>query len=487
MKSLSEILAGAAVPVDVPPDLSAVDVSGLTLDSRRVETGDAFIALPGRTRDGMQFATSALASGAVLVLHPPGTPAPSEIADRCVSVPHLAESLATLARRVWDDPAAGMDLIAVTGTNGKTSVAWMVAQALDGAMIGTLGVGRPGAQVESSHTTPDLPGLYRALATLRDRGEKTVALEASSHALDQHRLAGLSFVSAIFTNLGHDHLDYHGSIEQYGQAKTRLFTDYDAGQCLINCDDSFGRHLLRQLRGRDGLVSYGLDSANAPDFRAVIRGIGLEGLELEILTPQGPIEVRSRLIGRINAFNLTIVAAIMSQRGDRAADIRDMLETLSPVPGRMNRIDGPTGQCIIIDYAHTPDALANVLATLREITPGRLISVFGCGGERDQAKRPRMGKVAESLADTIVLTDDNPRGEDSMRILRAIESGMTRPDRCLVIADRARAIAEAVASARPGDCVLVAGKGHETTQDFGSRREPFSDFEAVRQALTEAA
>lgn len=483
MKPLGRILAGFAAPADVP----AIDVSGLTLDSRRVESGDAFIALPGRTQDGMQFAASALAEGAAAVLHPPGTPAPAAIADRCVAVPHLTESLATLARRVWDDPAAGMDLIAVTGTNGKTSVAWMLAQALDGAMIGTLGIGRPGAQVESSHTTPDLPGLYRALAALRDRGEKTVVLEASSHALDQCRLAGLSFASAVFTNLGHDHLDYHGSIENYGQAKARLFTDYEVGQCLINCDDSFGRDLLRQLNGRDGLVRYGLDPDNRPDFCGVIRASGLEGLRLEIMTPQGPIEVRSRLIGRINAYNLIIVAALMSGRGDRSADIQDMLETLSPVPGRMNRIDAPTGQSIIIDYAHTPDALANALATLREVTPGRLICVFGCGGERDQAKRPRMGKVAESLADRIVLTDDNPRGEDSMRIVRAIESGMSRPERCLVIVDRARAIAEAVASARPGDCVLVAGKGHETTQDFGRRREPFSDFEAVRQALAEAA
>lgn len=491
MKSLPEILEGFATPANVP----AIDVSGLGLDSRRIVAGDAFVALPGRIRDGMEFAAQALANGAAVVLHPEGTQPPAGIAERCVAVPQLVERLDELARRVWDDPAADLDLIAVTGTNGKTSVAWMLARALGGAMIGTLGVGRPGTLGPASHTTPDLPGLYRALAALRDRGERIVTLEASSHALDQRRLAGLSFSTAVFTNLGHDHLDYHQSIEAYGNAKTRLFTDYSCGTCLINRDDPFGARLIECLgefpdESRH-VVTYGLEPGHAPDsapdFLATVKRSSLDGMELDIAMPRERIEVRSPLIGRINAGNLAIVAAVMSGRGHGARAIGDMLETLVAVPGRMNRIDGPGGQRIIIDYAHTPDALANALATLREVTPGRLICVFGCGGERDREKRPRMGKVAESLANINILTDDNPRGEDSMRILREIQSGMTRPDRCRVIADRERAIIEAVMLAEPGDCVLVAGKGHETTQESAGRVVPFSDFEVVRRALAEAA
>lgn len=483
MKSLRKVLEGFATPANVP----AIDVSGLGLDSRRIVAGDAFVALPGRTCNGMEFAAHALANGAVAVLHPADIQPPAGIAERCVAVPQLVERLDELARRVWDDPAADLDLIAVTGTNGKTSVAWMLARALGGAMIGTLGIGRPGAQTEASHTSPDLPGLYRALARLRDQGERIVTLEASSHALDQRRLAGLSFSTAIFTNLGHDHLDYHQSIEAYGKAKTRLFTDYRCGTCLINRDDPFGARLIERLGEGRHIVTYGLEPDHAPDFLATTHNSSLDGLELEIVMPGERIEVRSPLIGRINAGNLAIVAAVMSGRGHDARAIADMLETLVAVPGRMNRIDGPGGQRIIIDYAHTPDALANALATLREVTPGRLICVFGCGGERDREKRPRMGKVAESLADINILTDDNPRGEDSMRILREIQSGMTRPDRCRVIADRERAIIEAVVLAETGDCVLVAGKGHETTQESAGRVMPFSDFEVVRRALAEAA
>ncbi|MFU8876844.1 MAG: UDP-N-acetylmuramoyl-L-alanyl-D-glutamate--2,6-diaminopimelate ligase [Wenzhouxiangellaceae bacterium] len=471
----------------MPAHVSAIEVSGLCLDSRRIEPGDAFVALPGRARDGMQFAGQALASGAAVVLHPGDSEPPAAIADRCLAVPGLVQRLDEIARRVWDDPAADLDLIAVTGTNGKTSVAWMLARALDGAMIGTLGIGRPGAQIETSHTTPDLPGLYRALARLRDQGERIVVLEASSHALDQGRLAGLSFSSAIFTNLGHDHLDYHQSIEAYGEAKRRLFTEYSCDHCLINLDDPFGAALGERLRGHGDVRSYGMNAGDAPDYLATIRHASLDGMELEIATPTDRIEVRSPLIGRINAYNLAIVAATMDQRGHAARAVCDMLETLSAVPGRMNRVDGPGGQRVIIDYAHTPDALANALTTLREVTPGRLICVFGCGGERDQEKRPRMGKAAESLADINILTDDNPRGEDSRRILRAIQSGMARPDRCRVMPDRERAIVEAVSLAEPGDCVLVAGKGHEVVQELDGRTLAFSDFEVVRRALAEAA
>lgn len=481
MKALGQVLQGMT---DDPAP--RVTIAGLSLDSRRIEPGDAFIALRGARGHGMDFAADAVAAGAAAVIDDGLSAPPLDLAERCVTVPGLADRLAEIARRFYDEPEAALEIDAVTGTNGKSSVAWLLAQALDGGVIGTLGVGAPGALAPGQHTTPDTIGLYRALARLRDTGFRRVALEASSHALDQGRLAGLAFRCTMFTNLGRDHLDYHGTMTAYGDAKARLFRDYVSRHRIINVDDAFGRELAAERSGA-GLVRYGLDPQYSPDVLGVIRRVTLDGMQLDINTPIGRVCCGTTLVGRINASNVTLVVANLVARGYGVRDIAEIVSRLTPVPGRMNRIEGPRGQRVVIDYAHTPDALAGALAALRELTPGRLICVFGCGGDRDRGKRPEMGRIAEAGADEVILTNDNPRNESPLRILREIQQGMARPDRVRVIPDRAQAIAVAVSGAGSRDCVLVAGKGHERTQDFGTEVVAFSDFEAVRNALTEAA
>jgi UDP-N-acetylmuramoyl-L-alanyl-D-glutamate--2,6-diaminopimelate ligase len=483
VKPLADVLPSARSQAGLPD----VAIGGLSLDSRRIAPGDAFVALAGRRGHGMKHAAEALAAGARAVIHDGRAEVPADLATRAVEVPGLAQRLHELAARCWDDPAASLDLIAVTGTNGKSSVAWLLSQALEGAMIGTLGVGAPGALAPSTLTTPDVLGLHRALAGLRDAGYRQVVLEASSHALDQRRLAGLRLTSAVFTNLGRDHLDYHGSMAAYGAAKARLFRDYASRRQLVNVDDAFGQQLAAELRGSPGLLRYGLETAHRPDVLGAVRSATLNGLQLDVNTPEGRVCCRTGLIGRINAANVLIVVAELVARGCNLDDVADVVRALAPVPGRMNRIEGPSGQRVVIDYAHSPDALGSALVALREATRERLICVFGCGGDRDRGKRAEMGRIAEALADDVVLTNDNPRHEDPISILRDIQSGMARPERAAVVPDRGDAIARAVGSAGPGDCVLVAGKGHETQQDFGSRRERFSDFDAVSRALTEAA
>jgi UDP-N-acetylmuramoyl-L-alanyl-D-glutamate--2,6-diaminopimelate ligase len=482
VKRLDELLAGLGAD-PVPP----ITIGGLTLDSRRIVIGDAFVALAGGRTHGMEYAWDALAAGASAVLHDGRATVPADLAAQCVEVPELADRLHRIAARFWDDPADSMDLVAVTGTNGKSSVAWLLAQALEGGMIGTLGVGAPGAQEIGTHTTPDVLGLYAALAALKASGLTRVVLEASSHALDQRRLAGLGFTTTVFTNLGRDHLDYHGTIHAYGAAKARLFRDHDSRRQLINADDPFGRVLAAELADSPGLIRYGLERDQRPDVLAGVRLASLDGLQIDVNTPDGRVHCRSGLVGRINASNIAVVVAELIARGYAPSDVVEIVSGLAPVPGRMNRIEGPGGQRVVVDYAHTPDALAGALSSLREVTAGRLVCVFGCGGERDRGKRPRMGRIAEAMADEVVLTNDNPRFEDPMRILREIQAGMARPERAVVVPDRRRAIERAVSGASASDCVLVAGKGHETNQDFGSRAIRFSDFEAVQSALTEAA
>lgn len=483
MIRLQALLSGWPVsPEPLPPLM----VAGLSQDSRRIRAGDAFVALPGASAHGLEFAEAALAAGACVVLHDAADPAPPAIAASCVAVEGLAERSVDLVRRFHGETVAGLDLFAVTGTNGKSSIAWLMAQALDGAMIGTLGIGRPGALAPATHTTPDLFTTWAALASLAGQGVRSVALEASSHALDQGRLAGLTFGAVAFTNLGHDHLDYHGTLESYAQAKARLFRDHASRRQWINLDDPFGRTLASELRGRDGLRTYALDPSRGADVTAEIRSADLEGLALTLKLPIGPVEARSRLIGRVNVLNLMVVAGELAERGLDATEIAERLAALEPVPGRMNRVDG-AGRHVVIDYAHTPDALENALAALRPLVAGRVFCVFGCGGNRDRAKRPVMGRIAESLADQVILTDDNPRHEDGLSIVREIQAGMARPDRSRVMRDRAEAIRLAIREATPDDVVLVAGKGHEQEQVIGDTVRPFSDFDAVHAALEEAA
>ncbi len=476
---LKQLLSGL-VPAERIPDLA---IGGLALDSRHLRRGEVFVALAGGRGHGMAFLDQAAAVGAAAVLHDGRAEVPVDCPVPAVEIPDLDKRLAMLAGRMWGDPSEKMDLVAVTGTNGKTSVSWLLAQALGGAMIGTLGIGRPGAHRKGDMTTPDLLTLYRELAALRNAGVNTVVLEASSHALDQGRLAGLGFSSVIFTTLGHDHLDYHADLEAYGQAKARLFFDFRSTRQLINLDDPFGQKLATDLAACGSCTGYSL--AGHPDAR--VRGETIvataTGLGAELMIDGRRLTVRSRLLGRVNAWNLLIVAAELAARGTSDAEIANIIAALEPVPGRMQPVRDGDGRLAVIDYAHTPDALGDALESLRELTPRELWCVFGCGGDRDQKKRPRMGRIAESLADRVVLTDDNPRHEDGTTIIRAIQAGMQRPERCLVVRDRAQAIIRALADSVAGDVVLIAGKGHEKEQIVGDERRPFDDADCARRAL----
>lgn len=476
----SELLEGLACP-ELP-----VTVSDLCLDSRQVGPGALFVALQGGTRHGADFIDAAVSSGAVAIVHDGRRPLPADLAVPAVAVPGLSDQLVTLAGRFWADVAT-MDLVAVTGTNGKTSVAWLLAQAFDGAMIGTLGVGRPGAQRAGTHTTPDVLSVYRELAALADAGIERVVLEASSHALHQGRLAGLCFSSTIFTGLGHDHLDYHRDLESYFEAKVRLFTEFESDRQIINLDNARGRDLAARLGARSGLIGYTLTGQDGARARLNPQQIGMDGLAARLHVDDRVIELRSALLGRINLHNLAIVALELHARGCSAEHIASRVAALQPVPGRMRALHDRHGRLAVVDYAHTPDALENVLMSLRELGAERIWCVFGCGGERDQEKRPRMGRIAESLADRVILTDDNPRGEDGTTIIRAIQAGQQRPERSRVIRDREAAIATALAESGRGDLVLVAGKGHETEQWIGDQRLPFSDEAVIRRCMEEAA
>ena len=482
-RSLQEVFGGL---IDLPAGEGTM-ASGLCLDSRLLRRGDVFVALAGACGHGMQFVYEARERGAVAVAHDGRVALPDDLGLPELTVPDLSRRLPELARRFWGEAIDALDLVAVTGTNGKSSVAWLLAQALDGAMLGTLGCGRPGQQQAGRLTTPDIFSVYRQLAELAGQGVGHVVLEASSHALDQGRLDGLKFASTIFTTLGHDHLDYHADHAAYGAAKARLFKDFASERKLINIDDEFGRALAEQLEGSGRVVGYSLAAHPEAQASAKLRAADMNGLSAEFDLFCGRFEARSRLVGRINLWNLLIVAAELAERGHKAPDIAQALAALEPVPGRMEPIGRVGAPLAIIDYAHTPDALENALLSARELTEGNLWCVFGCGGDRDREKRSQMGRVAERLADRIVLTDDNPRSEDGLAIIRAIQAGMHKPQRTVVIRDRARAISHALNGGDAGDIVLVAGKGHETDQVVGDQRLPCDDHVSVREALGVAA
>jgi len=382
-------------------------------------------------------------------------------------------------------------VLGVTGTNGKTSVTQLLARALedDGrcGVLGTLGYGFPGELHAASHTTPDAILAQRWLDDLQAAGAQAVAMEVSSHALHQHRVAGIAFDTAVFTNLTRDHLDYHGSMAAYGEAKARLFHTPGLRLAVVNVDDAFGRELLHTLEGPTA-VACG-ETAGAGDARHYLRvehvDAGRHGLHLRYASSWGGGEFTAPLFGRLNAENLALVAAVLLAWDVAPVEVAARLARLAPIPGRMEPIEDASGRpLVVVDYAHTPDALAKVLESLRPHTAAELVCVFGCGGERDPGKRPLMGELAERLADRVVLTDDNPRGEDGQAIIDDILAGCREPARVTVLRDRAEAIRHAVRGAGAGDLVVIAGKGHEDHQQIGERRLPFSDTAHARAALS---
>jgi UDP-N-acetylmuramoyl-L-alanyl-D-glutamate--2,6-diaminopimelate ligase len=463
----------------------------ITSDSRRVERGAAFAAYPGRQADGRAFIPDALARGAAAVLwEAQGFAWRAEWNVPQQPVDGLADKLGAIADLVYGSPSRDLWVVGVTGTNGKTSCSHWLAQAADAcgrrsAVVGTLGTGRIGALAPAVATTPDVCALHELLAQFRRAGVSVVAMEVSSHGLDQGRVNGVAFDVALFTNLTRDHLDYHGTMAAYGRAKAKLFAWPGLRSAVINADDAFGQGLIDAARGRgQRVLSYGFGTA---DIAGTGIAMGADGIALSFVTPWGRGAVSTHVVGAFNALNLLGVLGVLLESEVKLADALDALAALSPPPGRMQRLGGGAAPLIVVDYAHSPDALEKVLLALRPAVSagGELACVFGCGGDRDPGKRPEMGRIAGALADRVVVTSDNPRSEDPADIASAIVRGIRQSGarRWTVEPDRARAIRSAIAEAKRGDVVLVAGKGHETYQEVQGTRQPFSDAAEVRAAL----
>jgi UDP-N-acetylmuramoyl-L-alanyl-D-glutamate--2,6-diaminopimelate ligase len=481
---LSTLLAGLLdAPLAHDPE-----ISGITLDSRSVQQGWLFIAVPGARTDGRAYIAGAYSRGAAAAVYEADGFEPDARSANAIGVRALRQHIGDIANRFYGTPSRKLRVVGVTGTNGKTTTTHLLAQVLDRptarcGLIGTLGSGFPGQLDPSVHTTPDAVSVQRLLAEFVAAGAKTVCMEVSSHALDQDRVAGVAFDIAVFTNLTRDHLDYHGDMEAYAAAKARLFDFPHLKAAVINQDDAFGRELIERARRRTAVLSFGLSGG---DVQALTIKTSLDGLALTVATPHGETPLRSPLLGRFNAANLLAVLAALLVAGVPLSEAANALAHAQPVAGRMERFGGIDGQpLVVVDYAHTPDALEKVLQALREHTPGKLVCVFGCGGDRDRGKRPQMGRIAEQLADVVILTNDNPRHEDPLAIINEIASGMqTTPS---AVPDRVQAIRAALSEARVGDIVLVAGKGHEDYQQVGDRRMAYSDRDTVRALLEEAA
>lgn len=492
-RTLGALLAGLAA---VPPEWDRV-VTALTLDSRQVEDGGLFLACAGGRVHGEAYIDQAMAAGAAAVALETDA---AEVAwrehDGCrvpvIPVPGLRACAGEIAARFFDRPSEHLHTIGVTGTNGKTTVTQLVARALAAAgtpcgVMGSLGVGLVGTLVDTGHTTPDPVRLQAELAGFRDRGAAWAALEVSSHALDQARVAAVAFDTAVFTNIGRDHLDYHGDLDAYAAAKRRLLDWPGLGAAVLNLDDPVLRRWWREARGPE-LWGYSLrpprpEHAGRPVLYAEDLRLDDRGLHFTVRTPWGGGRLDSPLLGRFNAGNLLAACAVLLRAGLSLETALERLAALDTAPGRMERFGGGDRPLVVVDYAHTPDALEAVLSALRGHGSGRLWCVFGCGGERDRGKRPLMGQVAENLADWVVVTDDNPRSEDPYGIIEAVLAGMDNPDAAYVERDRRAAIGRAVEQAVAGDVVLVAGKGHEPYQEIAGERLPFDDREEARRAL----
>lgn len=474
------------------PDVVAADtlVQGIQLDSRKVSSGDLFLAVPGEIHDGRQFIEQAVANGAAAVAaEPPVDGFIDAVAVPVVELPELQQEAGWLASRFYGEPSSALHMVGVTGTNGKTTISRLLAQLVrmgerSCGVIGTLGATLEEDVQQGGNTTPDAVSLQRTLGRWRDQGVYAVSMEVSSHALVQGRVNGVQFETAVFSNLSHDHLDYHGSMDAYGRAKLQLFAMEGLRHVLVNADDAFAAQVCAVVEPGVQVLTYSLLDPGADIFveRAEFGADGVQGL---LRTPWGTGAFNSPLPGDFNLANLaaSVSAAVLS--GQSLDEVLATVPRLRSVPGRMQLLPTDCGVQVIIDYAHTPDALEQVLVSLKPHVSGRLIAVFGCGGDRDRNKRQIMGRVACQLADHVVLTSDNPRSEDPLAILADIETGCSGSYELQV--DRATAIATAVREARVGDCVVIAGKGHEDYQVVEGDYLHFSDEEHARAALAERA
>ncbi|HYX92350.1 MAG TPA: UDP-N-acetylmuramoyl-L-alanyl-D-glutamate--2,6-diaminopimelate ligase [Myxococcaceae bacterium] len=495
----AELVAGSA---------RKLEIRAVTHDSRKVGRGDLFVAIPGTEADGAQFAPDAARAGAAAILAErridAGVP--------CFVVPDARRALAVVAANFYGKPAQELTLLAVTGTNGKTTTAFLLesicaAGRANVGLVGTVQYRYAGKTSQPTHTTPDALELHRLLREMIDAGTDTVVMEVSSHALAQQRVHGLVFRAAAFTNLTRDHLDFHKDVEEYFQAKRRLFTEClsSGGVAVVNGDDTFAHRIYNELRGQkshggrpDGRMAWKFSMRGEGEISAAGVEFTLAGIRGTLKTPAGDIPFKSSLVGAHNLENILAATGVALGAGLSRRDVQEGIERLRRVPGRMEQVED-RGVAALVDYAHTDDALRRSLEALRPITRGRLLCVFGCGGDRDRGKRPLMGQAAGEGADLVIVTSDNPRTEDPDEIIAEITPGLEKvglrrmsPAKAragekgyLVEADRRAAIALAAALAKSGDAILVAGKGHEAYQISGTEKHPFDDRAEVERALRE--
>jgi UDP-N-acetylmuramoyl-L-alanyl-D-glutamate--2,6-diaminopimelate ligase len=469
-------------------------VTAIAYDSRQVKPGAVFVALRGVNADGARFVPQALANGAIAVVAE--TPAPAGATAPWIQVPNARAALAALAAAFFGNPSEELALVGITGTNGKTTTSYVLASIFESAgikcgRVGTIGYRIGTREMDGPRTTPEAPELQQMLRDMLKEGCGACVMEVSSHALALRRVDHLRFAAGIFTNLTRDHLDFHGDMESYFTAKRRLFEIADGAVGVINVDDRRGADLVAIARRP---VTYAIDAA--ADVRPGPLSFSLDGLSFEVRTPRGMFHVRSALVGRPNAYNILAAAAAAMALDLPFSAIEAGISNLEQVPGRFQVVSDPADDVrVIVDYAHTDDALRNLLETARPLATGRVVTVFGCGGDRDRTKRPLMGAVAARLSDLVVVTSDNPRSEDPGKIIEEILRGIVMPaDRIapkgqrgstpsLAIVDRREAIEKAIKDAKPGDLLLLAGKGHEKYQVIGDRTTPFDDVEIARAAL----
>ena len=486
---LRDLLAGCRV-VQSFGDLES-DVAGIAYDSRQVSRGVVFAAIRGLRTDGNRFALQAIANGASAVVSV--SPPPDGLKVAWIQVEDDRAALAILSSNFFDRPTTKLHAIGITGTNGKTTTAYLVESILKAAghpaaLFGTVEYRGPGFEYKAERTTPEAPELESLFRKVVDGGWKYAVMEVSSHAVDLKRVEGLHFDVAVFTNLSRDHLDYHKDMRSYFLAKKRLFAGLDGKVprvMVLNRDDSQFAELSAIAPSH--VISYGME--NGSNVRPSSFKLGWSGIDATLQSPAGEFDIHSTLMGKPNLYNISAAIGVAVGLGISTDSIRAGIEHLPVVPGRFENIANTQAFRVVVDYAHTDDALEKVLQTAREITPGRLIVVFGCAGERDRTKRPLMGNAAGRLSDLAIATSDNPRGEDPMAILREVEAGLKAASvanyRC--IADRREAIQYALSSASTGDTVLVAGKGHETYQVIGNQTFDFDDRIVVRELLDELA
>jgi UDP-N-acetylmuramoyl-L-alanyl-D-glutamate--2,6-diaminopimelate ligase len=485
---LAELLEG--ITYELRGSLNGA-VTDIVCDSRKVTPGALYVCASGYPADRHEFIPQAAEAGAIAAIIEAGRQVQSPKGFPLIAVSDTRAALADISVRFWENPSSRLDLYGVTGTNGKTTSTYLLSQILGQAgqrtgVIGTMGAFLDGEPIPSDRTTPEANDLQRLLDEMANRGAQAVAMEVSSHALALGRVRGCRFAGAVFTNLTQDHLDFHHTFEEYFQAKALLFTEYadETGpdfRAAINVDDADGKRLFPLVRGQK--VSFGITPL--ADVRVEEVELSPKGARFRLVSPWGATEMRLPLMGNFNVSNALGVAALALSVGIPFDDVVSSLSAAKGVPGRFEQVDEGQPFSVVVDYAHTPDGLENVLRTARGITPGRVICVFGCGGDRDPGKRPKMGRIAGDLSDVAFVTSDNPRSENPDAIIVQILGGITSdtPARVEAIADRREAIYAAIQEARPGDLVMIAGKGHEDYQIFAHETVHFDDREVAREAL----